>query len=278
MSLSASKLVDGLARELRTLRRQAKSGNRHAQLELDLVLRVLTRLKTARLDDKQAQLAIEVIQAVSDPSVFLYPSDVGRIIKKRQRKKLPLQVRRALVLYEKMKEISLLTQPVGSAVGPACRISLVDFERLSPRELMHIRGQAGMLLLRPDSLSHKKAIAILSPKERETYNRIKDRFGGRKRPTLKSVAVFLLDYNSETATAERGARNHLRALKDYQSRQNEEGLPAPFSRQWYIVRAVDYFGKNPSTMAEGLVHALKSINMRGIAETLQTTWGEGGKI
>jgi hypothetical protein len=107
-------------------------------------------------------------------------------------------------------------------------------------------------------------LALLSPGEQELYQRIKPFFGGRKRPTLKSVASALTG-GSEAKFTDKTILTHLAAVKEF-GREHRDDL----GYSWYFIAGVDSFGSDKTTGRELLLDV--RLRMRELMrESIQRT-------
>jgi hypothetical protein len=204
--------------------------------------------------DFQSLIRLEAISKLLDPCLDFYESDVQRILNKGY----PIQVERGLKLYRMMHRLQILLEPVGTRTGVACGVRLINFERLSYGGLQDIRGTSFYLM---QSAAFKfqhgdkfNGLDLLKPEERDIYHKVKKYFGGRKRPTLKSLAIGLLG-EVEEVYSERNAANYLAAVKDFQNRHRKQ-----LGVSWYFIWTVDSFGSDRETGHELAVRLNKLVN------------------
>lgn len=194
--------------------------------------------------DYQSQLRLEAINKLLNPCLEFSESDVLRIINK----DYPPQVERGLKLYRLMSRLTILCEPIGDTVGAASRVRLINFEVLTWSEFLDIKGHTSALISR---LSDKRmtaeqfnSLALLKPEEKDLYERAKRYFGGRKRPTLKSLALDLLGEDDKVCV-DRSVSNHLAAVREFREKHRDE-----LGWGWYFVGGVDSYNKDPKSARE----------------------------
>lgn len=194
--------------------------------------------------DYQSQLRLEAINQLLNPCLEFSQSDVERIINKGY----PPQVKRGLKLYRLMSSLIILCEPIGDAIGPASRVRLINFEDLTWSEFLDLKGNASALVHR---LSDKRTtseqfngLELLKPDERDLYERAKRHFGGKKRPTLKSLALALHSEKGKVCV-DRSVSNHLAAVREFREKHKDE-----LGWGWYFVGGVDSYNKNPKSARE----------------------------
>lgn len=200
----------------------------------------------------QAQLRLETISQLLDPCLNFCDSDVHRILTKGH----PPQVERGLKLYRMMSRLTILCEPVGDTVGVACRVRLVNFEDLTWSQFLDLKSHTTALISRlPKGTTAEKfnALELLKPEEKDLYERVKPYFGGRKRPTLKSLALGLLAEEGEVIT-DRGASNQLAAVRDFRDTHRDK-----LAFKWSFVGGVDSYNRNPMSAREFYAQGLSCI-------------------
>jgi hypothetical protein len=186
--------------------------------------------------DFQSQIRLAAISKLLDPCLSFLEQNLSSILNRGY----PKQVERGLKLYRTMSKLIILCEPLGNKTGPSCRLRLIDFEDLTWEQLLDIRGPSFELLMRATN-KHKKGenldgLRLLSPEERQLYERIRPYFGGRRRPTLKYVARALIG-GKDAKLSDKTVLNHLAAVRDF-GREHKEDLG--FS--WYFISRVDSYG------------------------------------
>jgi hypothetical protein len=201
----------------------------------------------------QAQLRLETISQLLDPCLNYCESDVHRILSKGY----PPQVERGLTLYRLMSRLTILCEPVGDAVGVACRVRLIKFEDLTWSQFLNLKSNTHTLISRMSgkgtTADSFNALELLKPEEKDLYERVKLYFGGRKRPTLKSLALGLLAEEGEVFT-DRGASNQLAAARDFRDRHKDK-----LGFKWSFVGGVDHYNRSPKSAREFYAEGISSI-------------------
>jgi hypothetical protein len=198
----------------------------------------------AKAGDYQSQLRLEAISKLLDPCLEFYESDVERIVNKGY----SLQVERGLHLYRLMSQLRLFCEPIGDTVGIACRIKLLNFEELTWEKFLDTRAESLNLLFRIADRRGEifNGMDLLTEQERVLYHRLKPYFGGRKKPTLKSLALNLLG-EENGFYSERNAYNYLTAVKKFRRMHKDE-----LGFSWYFIGSLDCYNSNPKTVREYL--------------------------
>jgi hypothetical protein len=203
--------------------------------------------------DYQAQLRLESINQLLNPCLEFCESDVRRIINKGY----PPQVERGLKLYRIMSRLTMLCEPVGDTVGVACRVRLINFGNLTFSELIDLKGHTFALISRMSdkgiSSEQFNGLELLKSEEKDLYERAKRYFGGRKRPTLKSLAINLLGEEG-VEFSDRSASNHLAAVRDFRNKHKDK-----LGFSWYFFGGVDSYNKNPKSAREFYAESVASM-------------------
>lgn len=201
----------------------------------------------------QAQIRLETISQLLDPCLNFCESDVHRIINKGY----PPQVERGLKLYRMMSRLTILCEPVGDTVGVACRVRLINFEDLTWSQFLDLKSHTTALISRMSgkgtAAERFNALELLKSEEKDLYERVKPYFGGRKRPTLKSLALGLLAEEGDVLT-DRGASNQLAAAREFRDRHKDK-----LGFKWYFVGGVDYYNRNPKSAREFYAESISGI-------------------
>jgi hypothetical protein len=204
--------------------------------------------------DYQSQFRLEAINQLLDPCLEFSESDVRRIINKGY----PPQVERGLKLYRLMSRLTILCEPIGDTVGVACRVRLINFEDLTWSDFLDIKGHTSALILRMSDKGIKSerfnGLELLKSEEKELYERMKPYFGGRKRPTLKSLALDLLAEDGEVFV-DRSASNHLNAVREFRDKHKDK-----LGFSWYFVGGVDSYNRNATSAREFYAQSILSIS------------------
>jgi hypothetical protein len=235
-------------------RRRISKRAAHPSISIEKLHKNLDALHAeAERGDYQAQFRLETVSKLVDPCLTFCESDVQRA----RNKGYPPQVERGLKLYRMMSRLMVLCEPVGDAIGAAGRVRLINFEGLTWSEFLDLKGNASGLVHR---LSDKhttseqfNGLELLKPDERELYERAKRYFGGRKRPTLKSLALGLLAEEGEVYV-DRSGFNHLAAVREFREIHKDE-----LGWGWYFVGGVDSYNKNPMSAREFYVEGMASL-------------------
>jgi hypothetical protein len=208
----------------------------------------------------QAQIRLEAISQLLDPCLDFCESDVRRILNKGY----PPQVQRGLRLFRLMRHLVLLCEPVGDTVGVACRVRLINFEDLTFSKLVDIKGHTAALVARVSdkgmTSERFNGLELLTSEEKNLYERIKRYFGGRKRPTLKSLTLSLLGEEGEVFS-DRSASNHLTAVREFCDKHKDKlGL------RWFFIGGVDSYNRNAKSARESCSESISSMRnaVRGL--------------
>lgn len=208
--------------------------------------------KAAR-GDYQSRFRLEAINQLLNPFLEFSESDVKKVINKGY----PPQVERGLKLYRLMSRLSVLCEPVGEVVGAASRVRLINFEDLTWSEFLDLKIHTMALLSRQSdkrtTSEQFNGLALITPEEKDLYERAKRYFGGRKKPTLKSLALDLLSEEGEVFT-DRSASNHLAAVREFREKHKEK-----LGVGWYFAGGVDSYNKNPKSVREFYAECAASV-------------------
>jgi hypothetical protein len=201
----------------------------------------------ATAGDFQSQLRLEAIYKLADPCLDFYQSDVQRILGKGY----PPSVEKGLRLFRMMSQLRKLCEPIGNTVGIACRVRLINFEELTLNKLFALKGHSTCLVpvaaLRFRKGSKFNGLELLSTEEKKLYQRLTPYFSRRKRPTLKSLALYLLG-EEDQIFSERNASNYLRAARDFRLMHEHE-----VGSSLYYIDSVESFNLNAKTGREMFV-------------------------
>jgi hypothetical protein len=247
----------------RNSRRTEKRAKRaaHTSFSTDSFIKKVEVLQAdATRGDYQSQLRLEAINKLINPCLEFSESDVQRIINK----DYPPQVERGLGLYRLMSRLIILCEPIGDAVGAASRVRLINFEDLTWSEFLDLKAHTTALISR---LSDKRitseqfnGLELLKSEEKDLYERAKRYFGGKKRPTLKSLALDLLGEDDKVCV-DRSVSNHIAAVREFREKHKDE-----LGFSWYFVGGVDSYNKNPKSGRE--FHNESVASMRKAAREL----------
>lgn len=197
--------------------------------------------------DHQSHIRLEAIHRLVDPCLQFCASDVKRILSKGY----PPQVEKGLEIYRLMRRLKLFCEPVGKTVGAACRVKLINFKELTFSSLLDIKA-AHDLVRRASERNNRNekfdGMALLKPEEKALYLRLRPYFGGKKRPTLKSLAVSLLGEGNEIFT-DRTATNYLAAVRSFKI-EHKEDLDFTWGSTWSVVGVIDAYNLNETTGRE----------------------------
>lgn len=207
----------------------------------------------AACGDYEAQLRLEAVDQLLNPFLEFTESDVKKVINKGY----PPQVERGLKLYRIMSRLIVLCEPVGEVVGAASRVRLINFEDLTWSEFLNIKIHTIALLSRHSdkhmTSEQFNGLALLTPEEKDLYERAKRYFGGRKKPTLRSLALDLLSEEGEVFV-DRSASNHLAAVREFREKHKEK-----LGVGWYFAGGVDSYNKNPKSAREFYAECAASL-------------------
>lgn len=202
-------------------------------------------------------------------------SDLKRILEKR---KYPIPIQKALTLYSMMARLTILCEPQAGLVGPACRVSLIDFETLTLKKLLDLSGLGLAFRVKP---GFTNGLELLSAEERALYRKAKSYFGGRKKPTLKALGARLLsDKEDNSSFSDRAVRRYLTDLNSYEFPKPDQNL-----RRDYMIRSVNRFGSDREPIKQMLaqafagfnphIAALASQSIASLFQFVSTTHGNG---
>ncbi|HEX7312317.1 MAG TPA: hypothetical protein VF297_00100 [Pyrinomonadaceae bacterium] len=228
------------------------------------------RAKAAR-GDYESQFRLEAVDQLLNPFLEFTESDVKKIINKGY---LP-QVERGLKLYRLMSRLTVLCEPVGDAVGAASRLRLINFEDLTWSEFLDIKIHTIALLSRRAdkrmTSEQFNGLALLTPEEKDLYERAKRYFGGRKKPTLKSLALDLLSEEGEVFV-DRSASNHLAAVREFREKHKDK-----LGVDWYFAGGVDSYNKNPKSAREFYAECAASVR-KAVRESVMPSYAIIGEM
>lgn len=238
---------------------------------MDERVAALKRLQGEAASRFQASQRLKAIDALLFLPADFYESDLQRILRK---SKYPRPIEKSIKLYVMMACLTPLCEPTGSATGPACWVKLIDFENLTLDSVLDVKGTAGfrlffslpliinkphprrqLLFESPESGEidlrwHKyeygskfNALDSLSAEQKDLYYRAKPFFGGRKKPTLQSLAAYLLKDPNDKGYSERSVSRYLQAFREL--RFADEDI-----RRTFLIHTVDSFGEEKRSMRQ----------------------------
>ncbi len=212
--------------------------------------------------DHQSHIRIEAIHRLVDPCLHFCESDVKRILSKGY----PPQVEKGLQLYRLMRRLRLFCEPKGETIGAACRVQLINFEKLTLSSLLDIKAADDLVRRATEkgySSENFDGMALLKPEEKALYKRLTPYFGGRKRPTLKSLAISLLGEGNDIFT-DRTATNYLAAVRTFKIKHKED-LDFTWGSTWSVVGVINSYNLNAETGRETARRVV--INLAEAAKT-----------
>lgn len=194
--------------------------------------------------DHQSQVRLEAIHRLVDPCLHFYESDVRRILNKGYSP----QIERGLRLYRLMSRLTLFCEPDSEIVGAACRVKLINLEELTLDHLLDIKGAHNLVSRVSDKGMNAESfngLDLLKQEEKTLYEKSKKYFGGRKRPTLKSLAANLLSEEGTEVFSDRSVSNYLTAVRDFRRQyKNDIGIT------WFFIASIDSYNRNAKTGRE----------------------------
>ena len=242
------------------------------QVSFDDRVAALERLQVeARKGRYQARQRLSTIDKLLFQKPDFCESDLYRILSK---SKYPPRIARSIRLYVMMACLTPLCEPKGSATGPACAVKLIDFENLTRDGVLDVGGVAGLrlyfslpgvvnegqrgtqLLIESSQTGeiimrwHKyeygskfNAFDSLSSEQKHLYYRAKLFFGGRKRPTLQSLAANLLKDENDKWYGEKSVSRYIQELRDFR-------FPDRDIIRSFLITTVDVFGVDKRSMRQ----------------------------
>lgn len=179
-------------------------------------------VKEAELGKMEAIQRLEAIKKLANPIFDFSPSDYKRILDKQ----LPLPVKKGMELYKMMRQLTFLVQPVGKRQGTACSVRRVNYENLTWDEFLELRGtfNAGFIMKAIEQRAKPQfnGLNMLDENQKELYEKIEVYFGGKKKPTLQSLAMNLLSQETDGKDySERSLYIYLDAVNTYQKKRKE---------------------------------------------------------
>lgn len=230
----------------------------------------------------QSQLRLEAIQKLVDPALQFCDSDLRRILNKGHSP----QLQRALRFYRKMRQLTILVEPVGEKTGPGCRVRLIPFEELTWETLLDTKFPLSLVrlqrVIKTKEQGRFRGEALLEDDEKELLQKIKPYFGRRKKPTLQSLAINLLNTEANCqGFSERALYNYLRVAREYR-RKNQKG---PSNAISMTIGGVEFFGKSSrrtvretyNDMARAIVGMAKATS-GSVDAFLKPALAFGGKL
>lgn len=221
----------------------------------------------------QAQMRCEAIQKLVDPALEFCDSDLRRILNKGHSKR----IQKGLRFYRLMSQLTMLVEPIGEKTGPVCPVRLIPFEELTWEAFLDSRFPLTHFHLERAVKSKEhgqfNGEAVLSEEERKLYRRLKPYFGSRKKPTLQSLALNLLNEEGNgKGFSERALYTYRDAVREHR-RKKEITTATRFSLRFY---AVESFGLEKSQtvrqslddMRQSAARSVKYIadSLKGFAE------------
>lgn len=196
----------------------------------------------------QSQMRVEAIQRLVDSDLEFCDSDVKRVLSKG----LSLKVQKGLRLYQLMQRLTALVEPIGEDIGPSCRVRLIPFENLTWDTFLDLRFPITPAHLTRATKSRNsgkfKGEDFLSVDEKNLLERLKPYFGGKKKPTLQSLAMNLLNVEENgKGFSERASYNYLIAVREYRKKKTN------FSLTFYAVES--YGSREIITVRQALADA-----------------------
>jgi hypothetical protein len=215
----------------------------------------------------QAQQRYEAIQRLVDPTLDFCDSDLRRILNKGHSP----QVQKGLRLYRLMQKLTVLVEPIGDKTGSVCPVRLIPFEEATSWEMFleirfPITGDHLERAFKMKKLGRFNGEAVLNEQERKLLRRLKPYFGSRKKPTLQSLAINLLNEEGNgKGFSGRALYNYLEAVREYRTKK-QQATATSFSFTFY---AVESFGKSQTKtvkeslhdMNQALLSSFKSISI-----------------
>lgn len=222
-------------------------------LSLEQRIEAIRRLDAASDQYPEASTLKAIDKLLVFGEVFSY-TDLERIVGKRA---YPLQVERGIELYLMMARVMKLCEPKGEAIGPACALQQINFERLTRDEALDLRNGIGFRLLGNSlkSSGHFSGLELLTDEEKELYERVKPYFEGRGKPTLKVLAARLLRDAHDRSFSERTVLRYIEALKNYKFADQNH-------RRDYLIHSVNRFGAHNKSARESTQYAIAQTVMQ----------------
>jgi hypothetical protein len=213
------------------------------------LIKDLERLRDGALQgNSDAQLRYDTILRLVDPTLDFSYSDLQRILNKGHSP----QVQKGLRLYRMMQQLTLFVEPIGENIGTACRVRLIPFEKLTWEMFLDTRFPLTGLHLQRAIASKREGkfngLTLLNNEERKLLKRLKPYFGQKKRPTLQSLAMSLLNEEGNgKGFSERTLYHYRDAVREH-GKKNQTTTATSFSLTLY---SVDSFGiKERKTVRE----------------------------
>jgi len=235
------------------------------------------------LNSKAASLNIGAIKKLNIVTACLFNpeySDAEHRKTMRRSKHLPRAVQNGLNLYRKMNQVMALCEPRReprcSVVGSACFVALIPFATLDYDGFLDLRQNFMFMLDRlPKSRSKFRGLDLLSPDERRRYEVLSGKdhtgkgiyFGGRKKHTLKSLAVCLLEEEERLSYSESTVRRAIDEINKYKFEDVNWKRDS-------MIRAVNGFGKSTRTVgefsADAQKHFVRALRMTDFSAQILT--------
>jgi hypothetical protein len=159
-----------------------------------------------------------------------------------------------------MKEITYLVQPIGKKKGAACAVRRIDYENLNWEEFLELRGNfsAGFIMKAVEQRAEPNfnGLDMLSERQKELYGKLGVYFGSKKKPTLQSLAINLLNGETDGKDfSERSLYIYLEAVEEYRKRRKRA---AGFDVLHFTFHSVTAFN-NERTIREALESMEKAV-------------------
>jgi hypothetical protein len=230
-------------------------------------------IEEADAGKNEAVQRLEAIRKLADPVFDFSYSDYQRILDK----KLPLPVKKGIELYKMMNQLTYLVQPIGKRKGVACSVRRIDYENLTWDEFLELRGSfnAGFIMeaMKQRAEPTFNGLNMLNEEQKELYERLGVYFGKKKKPTLQSLAMNLL--NEQTGGKEFSERSlyiYLDAIEEHLERQRKA---SGFNFFTYTIRSVTTFN-NEETIRESLeaMDRVVTDSIKNFSKAISVVGGE----
>jgi hypothetical protein len=226
------------------------------QISSDECVVALERLRREAASGRyQAGQRLTVIKAMLFSAVDFSESDLQRILRKSE---YSLPIARSIKLYVMMARLTQLCEAKGSATGPACAVTLIDFENLTWAGVLDVKGKAGFgLFFSLPGIVNKttkfSALNFLSPEQKHLYYRAKPYFIEKKKPTLQSLAASLLKEECPNdGYSERSVNRYIHAFRDFKFADQD-------NRRTFLIQTVESFGEDNWSMRQMYAECFPSL-------------------
>lgn len=225
----------------------------------DLIVTLLLQLHEEAKSSYSASLQYEMVNILLRKRVTM-PNHISTWVKKQGIPKIPREtpkpaarkekqtIQHAFELYEMMAKLMPFCEPDGPGIGPSCRVRLLDFERMSVKDLFSTTTHMRFLWKLEAGIT--RAMDLLDPQERKLYMQAREYGFANKhkpKPTLQRLAADILWRVNRQGIFERSPRRFVKALDGYDFPDSDNAhawAPGTDGHRRRTIAMVNRFGKD----------------------------------